>query len=87
MAKRQQTLAARIIAQSDVRAERLISLLRMGLATMLFLGVSYVMSQAETAGIEQRDRELTFLRFGAVAYFTLGAVNFIFRTAEGSGHG
>ena len=87
MAKRQQTLADHIIAQSDVRAERLISLLRMGLATMLFLGVSYVMSQAETAGIEQRDRELTFLRFGAVAYFTLGAVNFFFRTGEGSGHG
>ena len=82
MAKQQKTLAARIIAQSDVRAERLISLLRMGLATMLFLGVSYVMSQVETAGIEQRDLELTYLRFGAVAYFTLGAVNFYFSDSK-----
>jgi adenylate cyclase len=73
-----QSLAARIIAQSDIRAERLISLLRMGLAIMLFFGVSYVMSQAEAAGLQGRSVELNYLRIGAIAYFTLGLLNFYF---------
>ena len=72
------TLAAKIVAQSDIRAERLISMLRMGLATMLFFGVTYVMSQAQAAGLEGRSVELNFLRLGAIVYFTLGALNFYF---------
>lgn len=78
MAKRSQTLAAKIVAQSDISAERLISMLRMGLAIMLFFGVTYVMSQAQTAGLEGRSVELNFLRLGAIVYFTLGLLNFYF---------
>jgi adenylate cyclase len=78
MASNRETLAAKIVAQADVRAERLISVLRMALATMLFIGVSYVLSQSEAAGLEGRQRELNFLRLGAVVYFTLGAANFYF---------
>lgn len=72
------TLAARIVAQADAKAERLISVLRMVLATMLFAGVSYVLSQSEAAGLEGRQKELNFLRLGAIAYFCLGAANFYF---------
>jgi adenylate cyclase len=81
MASNRETLAAKIVAQADVKAERLISVLRMALATMLFIGVSYVLSQTVVAGLEGRLTELNFLRLGAVAYFTLGAVNFYFSNA------
>lgn len=78
MASAEHTLAAKIVAQSDIKAERLISLLRMGLAVMLFFGVTYVMSQAEAAGLQGRSVELNYLRLGAIVYFSLGAVNFYF---------
>jgi hypothetical protein len=52
MASNRETLAAKIVAQADVKAERLISVLRMALATMLFIGVSYVLSQTDVAGLE-----------------------------------
>ena len=75
-----QTLAARVIAESDLRAERLIAMLRMSLAVLLFLGVSFVLSQAQSAGLEMRRIELLSLLAGALCYFTLGAVNFYFAT-------
>jgi adenylate cyclase len=80
MATLKQTLAARVIAQSDLKAERLIAVLRMTLATLLLLGVSFVLSQSQSAGLEMRQFELYSLLAGAVCYFILGAVNFYFAT-------
>jgi len=80
MAKIPKTLAARVIAQSDLKAERLIAALRMTLATLLFLGVSFVLSQSQSAGLEMRQFELFSLLVGAICYFTLGAVNFYYAT-------
>lgn len=80
MAEISKTLAAKVIAQSDLRAERLIAALRMTLATLLFLGVAFVLSQSQSAGLEMRRFELLSLLAGAVCYFTLGAVNFYFAT-------
>jgi adenylate cyclase len=81
MSSNADTLATKIVARADVRAERLISLLRMALATMLFMGVSYVLSQSGAAGLEGRQTELNVLRLGAVAYFLIGATNFYFSNA------
>lgn len=75
-----QTPAAKIIAQSDLKAERLISVLRMTLAVLLFCGVSFVLSQSQSAGLETRQFELYSLLVGAICYFTLGALNFYFAT-------
>jgi adenylate cyclase len=80
MAKIPTTLAARIIAKSDVKAERLISILRMTLATLLFFGVSFILSQSKSVGLEMRQFELQSLLAGAVCYFILGALNFYFAT-------
>ncbi|MEL6751919.1 MAG: adenylate/guanylate cyclase domain-containing protein [Pseudomonadota bacterium] len=76
------TRAGRFIAQSDLKAERLIATLRMVLAALLFAGVSFVLSQTQSAGLEMRQFELVSLLVGAVCYFTLGAVNFYFATEE-----
>lgn len=75
-----QTPAAKIIAQSDLKAERLISVLRMTLAVLLFCGVSFVLSQSQSVGLETRQFELYSLLVGAICYFTLGAFNFYFAT-------
>ena len=80
MTKTPTTLAAKVIAQSDLKAERLIAMLRMTLAALLFLGVSFVLSQVRSAGLEMRQFELLGLLAGAVCYFTLGALNFYFAT-------
>ncbi len=80
MNKIPQTPAARIIAQSDLKAERLIAVLRMILAALLFFGISFVLSQSHSAGLEMRQFELYGLLVGAICYFTLGAVNFYFAT-------
>ena len=80
MTKIPTTLAAKVIAQSDLKAERLIAMLRMTLAALLFLGVSFVLSQVRSAGLEMRQFELLGLLAGAVCYFTLGALNFYFAT-------
>lgn len=82
MGSKRETLAAKIVMQADIKAERLISVLRMGLATILFMGVSFVLSQTETAGLNERLTELNFLRLGAVVYFALGAANFYFSNTK-----
>jgi len=80
MSSNPKTLAARLIDKSDVKAERLISVLRMTLATTLFIGVSFVLRQSESVGLEAREFELHALLLGAVAYFLLGAINFYYAT-------
>ncbi len=82
MGKIPKTLAARVIAESDLKAERLIAVLRMTLAGLLFLGVSFVLSQSHSAGLEMRQFELYSLLLGAICYFTLGAFNYYFATEE-----
>ncbi len=77
-----ETLADRLIKRSDLRAERLIGLLRMGLSSLLFAGVGFVLSQSETAGLGARRFELLCLLFGAVAYFAIGALTFYCATPE-----
>lgn len=78
MSSNPKALAASLIEKSDVKAERLISMLRMTLATTLFIGVSFVLRQSESVGLEAREFELHALRLGAMAYFLLGAINFYF---------
>lgn len=70
------TLADRVIAQSDLRAERLIGVLRMLLSAMLFAGVAFVLSQSEAAGLGARRFELIGLLIGAAAYFSIGVLTF-----------
>ena len=67
-----------MLRQSDVQAERLIAILRMVLSAVLFLGVSGLLINLDTAGLGVRRFELTFLLFGAAAYFALGALNYYF---------
>ena len=69
---------SRLLRQSDFQAERLISILRMVLSLALFLGVSGLMFQLDTAGLDARRFELQFLQLGAAAYFVLGVLNFYF---------
>ncbi len=81
MARNLKTLADRVIAESDLKAERLIALLRMTLAAMLFLGVAFVISQSKSVGLEARQFELFSLLAGALGYFALGAINYYCATA------
>lgn len=69
---------AHLLRQSDFQAERLIAILRMVLSSALFLGVSGLLLNLDTAGLTARRFELVLLLFGAAAYFTLGVVNFYF---------
>lgn len=69
---------ARLLRQSDFQAERLIAILRMVLSSALFIGVSGLLLNLDSAGLTARRFELVFLLFGAAAYFTLGVVNFYF---------
>lgn len=70
--------ANRMLRQADVQAERLISILRMGLSAALFVGVSGLLFNLETAGLGIRRTELIYLLCGAGAYFLLGATNFYY---------
>lgn len=76
----ERSIAATVIAQSDIRAERLISVLRMLVAATLFLGVTFILSQSEAAGLDARRFELLGLLAGSACYFLLGALNFYFAT-------
>jgi len=76
MASRPKTLAARIIAESDIKSERLISMLRMALASLLFFGVAFLLLRSEALGLDSRRFELVWLLGGAIAYFCLGALNY-----------
>ncbi|MDJ0613746.1 MAG: adenylate/guanylate cyclase domain-containing protein [Rhizobiaceae bacterium] len=82
MVTKTETLAERVISESDIKAERLIAVLRMTLAAMLFLGVSFVLSQSQSAGLEMRQFELRWLLAGAAGYFAIGVLNFYFATKD-----
>ena len=69
---------AQMLRASDVRAERIIAVLRMVLSAALFFGVGGLLLQLETAGLSIRKYELAFLLCGAAAYFTLGVINYYF---------
>lgn len=69
---------AEMLRVSDIRAERLIAILRMILSAALFVGVGGLLMQLETAGLSVRKFELAFLLTGAAAYFVLGVVNYYF---------
>ena len=69
---------AELLRQSDVQAERIIAVLRMVLSAALFFGVSVLLIQPESAGLDIRRFELGLLLVGAATYFVLGAVNFYF---------
>ena len=68
--------SSKLIEKSDIEAERLISIIRMTLASMLFFGVATILYRSETVGLETRQFELYGLLTGAVCYFVLGALNF-----------
>lgn len=69
---------AEMLRESDVRAERIIAVLRMVLSAALFLGVCGLLFRLEIAGLGIRQVELVFLLLGAMTYFVLGALNFYF---------
>ena len=76
MNSKSKSRSTKLIEKSDIEAERLISIIRMTLASMLFFGVATILYQSKSVGLETRQFELYGLLTGAVCYFVLGAFNF-----------
>lgn len=80
--QRRKQRADNVLRQADVQAERLISVLRMVIASALFLGVGGLLLSLDAAGLDVRHTELVNLLYGAGIYFLLGVANFYFSHPE-----
>ena len=71
------TTASRVLLEADIAAERLIGIIRMSIAGLLFLGVSALLIAAQNAGLTPRMTELRLLHLGTMAYFAVGVATFV----------